>query len=115
MNEPEVEECFRMFKNDPVLGPAAMYLRDFRDMINKHSDGWAYWHHGRKCANDLQDMLSKAMDNRWRPERDYVAPTRKDVVRVTNKIANFVKRHEQLQAQGAKAPTLADAVQLTLL
>lgn len=121
-NTCEVDDFVRTFQNDPVLGPGANYLSEYRDIINENSDGWAYWSHGRKCSDSLSELLCKAINHqryeRFRSRADeeanpYNAPARADIVKACRKIELFMKRHESLQ--NIKPPTLADATQLRLV
>jgi len=57
MNEFEIDTCN---PNTTVLKNAAMFLRDFKNLINEISDGWAYWKYGTKCSKDLQTIVKTA-------------------------------------------------------
>jgi hypothetical protein len=104
-----------MFKNHPVLGPAAKYLYDYMELINDNSDGWHSWRHGTICADTLGDILYKARMHRFRSyEPGYVEPTRQDVVKACKKIERFVLTNKYAQASHLVPPTLAAEVQLAL-
>ncbi len=67
---------------DPTLREAAVFLRDFRDLVDSISDGWAYWSHGRACSEDLQRIVAAAgfpNGDRW-PAKAVADAKRKIVV-----------------------------------
>jgi hypothetical protein len=109
MNEAEVEFAAQELGNDPILGPAARFLQDFKDFVNATTDGWAY-HGTAQAAGELQGMLKEAMDAR----RGWIsgAPvTRKDVERVCKVSITNLKRRKHYQridvtAYGASWPVL---------
>ncbi len=43
MNTWEIDENAERYGSHPVLGKAARFLVRFRDLIDRSSDGWAYW------------------------------------------------------------------------
>lgn len=57
MNEYDVQEAEQAFRNDPVLGPAVLTLRNLVDWTNRNSDGWAYWPKPCRAAKNLQQLL----------------------------------------------------------
>ena len=80
-NEYEIDNMFDRFKDHEVLGPAVRTLSNYRNVINRNSDGWPYWSGGTKPASKLTELLEAAVAHRrqsWDP--DYVEPTLKDVV-----------------------------------
>lgn len=58
MNEYDIESAFRMFNDNPILGPACQTLDNLRVWANNHSDGWAYWPKPCRAAKQLQELLS---------------------------------------------------------
>ena len=59
MNSVEVENNVTKFRNHPVLGEAAKYLKAFMDEVNAHSDGWAYWRPPVQAAHSLMLILEE--------------------------------------------------------
>lgn len=57
MNEYEIDEAVSTLRNHPVLGDAARFLRDFKDEVNSHSDGWPYWRLPPRAAGQLMTVL----------------------------------------------------------
>jgi len=114
LNRWDIDEAVRTFKADPVLGPAAKFLPDYRDLVDSLSDGWPYWSAGTKCASDLESLLHEAMGERYSHEPDYMPPTRADVEMAARKIALFIGRNKYMREAGAKPPVLAEAVQPAL-
>lgn len=41
----------------PAAYPFARYLRDWRDWVDDHSDGWPYWSGGCRAAGKLMHEL----------------------------------------------------------
>lgn len=71
-----------------VLCRAASCLRDFKDLINAISDGWAYWSYGTKCSNALQELVQT-------PRCAQPSVTEAQVTAAIRKIAVFLRRCEQ--------------------
>jgi hypothetical protein len=63
MNAYEVDEASYQFRTHPVLGPATRFLRDFRDEVNSHSDGWAYWNPPLRAAKKLMELIQAGQAN----------------------------------------------------
>jgi hypothetical protein len=61
MNEYDVDEAVALLGNDPVLGKAVRFLRDFKDEVNGHSDGWAYWRQPVAAAGQLMTLIEAGM------------------------------------------------------
>jgi hypothetical protein len=57
MNSVEIDNCVAAIEKPPRLRNAALWLQDFRDLIDAISDGWHMWSHGTKCSQDLQDIV----------------------------------------------------------
>ena len=64
MNEYEVDEALQLLSNDPVLGKYVRFLSEFKDQVNSHSDGWAYWKLPAHAAGQLMTLLKAAMDKK---------------------------------------------------
>lgn len=104
INEYEIDDAAGLLRNEPVTGPAAKFLYDYKEAINESSDGWPYWRYGTKCADDLSaivyDALMKAQYGVQKPE-----PTQADVDKAIRKIKHFANRigrdlKEVMQAKG---------------
>ena len=111
INSGEIEDALEQFQRDPVLGPAAKYLDDYKEKLDSCTDGWSSWSGGTKCASDLCKILADAEYNRIVHARGYIAPTRESVVKACKKIENFILTNECLKHK-ITPPVLADAVQL---
>jgi hypothetical protein len=70
MNEYEIETAVKLLANDPT-GKMARFLRDFKDEVNAHSDGWAYWRAPLRAARQLMMLVNSAVSAK-RPNRDTV-------------------------------------------
>jgi hypothetical protein len=57
MNQWEIEEAVCRRANDPVLGPATVFLEKFMHEVNAHSDGWAYWSAPVNAAKQLMQLI----------------------------------------------------------
>lgn len=57
MNTWEIDERADRFKSHPVLGKATRFLQRFRDLIDRNSDGWAYWPLPVRAAKSLQELI----------------------------------------------------------
>ena len=57
MNEGDIERAVDVFKDHPVLGPAARFLEAFKDQVNRVSDGWHSWPLPGRAAGKLQALL----------------------------------------------------------
>lgn len=64
MNEYEIDRAVQDYVDNPhaaarfpVRAKAAQFLREFRDEVNSHSDGWAYWKLPANAAKQLMDLL----------------------------------------------------------
>jgi len=112
MNDSEIEEAKQLFEFDPILGPAAQFLADYRDLVDANSDGWPHWGYGVKCAGDLCEMLSAAILQRYRHDRNYVKPTWAEMQQATKKVVTFVRRCKQTKHW--TPPTLETATQMVL-
>ena len=71
MNEYEIENAVMRYAlegDEPVLGPAAVTLRNLMDWTNRNSDGWPYWPKPCRAAAKLQALFPR----RWDDERPTV-------------------------------------------
>ena len=59
MNEGEVQEYASRFAKHPTLGPATKFLKDFMEMVDQNSDGWAYWSPAPTAADRLMTLIEK--------------------------------------------------------
>lgn len=98
MNEMDIEEKVRQFQNHPVMGPAARFLRDFKDEVNSHSDGWPYWRPPVQAARQLMTLFDTS--NPW----DEPKATEADVKRALGPIKAFMTRRGN--AAGMRLPAL---------
>jgi hypothetical protein len=121
----DIEELTIEFARDPVLGPAAGYLKGYQELIDSISDGWPYWSYGTRCASDLSELLKKAHDQKYAHWNDpEFKPTRADVEKAVKPIARFIRGKKMQEAIGyardfrkreVTLPVLETAVQLSLL
>lgn len=116
----EVDEAASLLRHKPVYGPAAIFLQDFKDLINDISDGWHSWSYGTKCAQDLEKIVQEGVHvlRPWGAYRDTQATaTEADVKKAAKKIQTFLKRCKQTQSPSVQAriPQLNLAVEQVLL
>lgn len=57
MNEYDIDRAAERFASHPVLGSATKFLVQYRDQVNQHSDGWAYWGPPVKAASKLFTLI----------------------------------------------------------
>lgn len=100
MNQYDIDHAAEELRDTPVYGPAALYLQDYKDLINSMSDGWSYWSYGTKCAKDLEAIVQEGMHVRqpYGAYWDTVATataTVTDVKKAARKIETFWKRCKQ--------------------
>ena len=90
MNGYEIDEAVERLQHAaPGAWPYAQYLSDWRDTVNDNSDGWSYWRAGSKCAEKLQQAVSRAVDSlRGAGEM----PTRAEFDRALTPIKSFATR-----------------------
>lgn len=93
MNEYEIENAVMRYSlqdDEPVLGPAALTLRNLMDWTNRNSDGWCYWPKPCRAAKALQSLFPR----RWDDEPPTVEQYRKALVPIkafrTRQGADFV-------------------------
>lgn len=56
-NEDEVRAIVARAKAIPALRPYAIYLHQWLEIVNSHTDGWAHWRGGHKAADKLVTLL----------------------------------------------------------
>lgn len=68
LNEYEVEEAVRLFRDDevPNLSAGAQALQALVNWTNSHSDGWPYWRLPSQAAKRLQQALYEARMQAYR-------------------------------------------------
>nr|WP_250807071.1 hypothetical protein [Neorhizobium tomejilense] len=65
MNTWDIDEMVEIAESDfPEILPFARYLADWRDTVNRNSDGWSSWRAGSSCASKLMELLQQAKDTR---------------------------------------------------
>jgi hypothetical protein len=79
MNEYEIENAVMRYAlqgDEPVLGPAAVTLRNLMDWANRNSDGWAYWPKPCRAAEALQQLFPGPWDDERPTVEQYRAALR---------------------------------------
>lgn len=66
MNEYEIDDAARMWRDHPVLGPATLTLSNLRDAANANSDGWAYWPKPARAASKLMELIERDGTSEYR-------------------------------------------------
>jgi hypothetical protein len=61
MNSYDIEEAVAVLGRDPVLGKAARFLKEFKEEVDSHSDGWAYWRPPVAAAARLMQIIQHAV------------------------------------------------------
>jgi hypothetical protein len=77
MNEYEIDEAARCYAHDPILGKASRFLQEFKDEVNAHSDGWAYWKPAMTSAGKLMTLIRSV---RGKPEWDGIHEQAKEKI-----------------------------------
>lgn len=91
MNEYEIDDAVRRFRDHPTLGPATRTLSNLRDCANKNSDGWAYWPKPCRSAARLIALIEGDRMSRF-TDRDEV--TAAQVKATYGPIKSFLTRHD---------------------
>jgi hypothetical protein len=103
MNSDEVDHAIDVIAHHaPEFSPYAKYLGDWRDVINNHSDGWAYWKAGRNSASKLVTLVQSVIDVLAMRSRAEM-PTEKDFLKALTPIKSMATKHN------LTAPTLDKA------
>ena len=63
MNTWDIEDAMLRFADHPILGPAARTLHNLEDVVNRNSDGWAYWAAPVRAADKLMTLIEG--DGSW--------------------------------------------------
>ena len=84
MNSVEIDIAAQRIREPLDLQEAARFLQAFRDLIDEISDGWAHWHYGTRCSQDLQALVGQAQwpANRLHDTPELVADARKSCRKV---------------------------------
>jgi hypothetical protein len=93
MNQWEVEEAAERFKSHPVLGKYARFLDAFKNEVNEHSDGWAYWKLPTKAADKLMTILHGHMFAGMGAYPRLPEPTDADLKKTLAPIKAFYTKH----------------------
>jgi hypothetical protein len=104
MNEAEIQEAIEKFKSHPVLGKGARFLGAFRDEVNAHSDGWAYWQLPAEAAEKLMTFLHGHLFAGMGAYPRLPEPTEADLKRTITPIKAFYTRRGY--AAGMEFPAL---------
>ncbi len=83
MNEWEIDQSVVRHAKHPVLSKATKLLYDLKNLVNQHSDGWAYWRAPVKAAAKLMALIET-------PE----LATEADLKRAMTPIKSFCTRHK---------------------
>jgi hypothetical protein len=93
MNESEIERAMEQFRSHPVLGKYARFLGAFRDEVNGHSDGWAYWKLPAKAAEKLMTLLYGHLFAGMGAYPKLAAPTEAGFKKTLTPIKAFYAKH----------------------
>ena len=94
MNEYEIERALSVFAaRAPDLHPYAKLLSDWRDTVNAHSDGWAYWKGGTRPAARLMELVQAAVA-KLEHGREGELPTADQMRRTLPPIRAAATRHD---------------------
>lgn len=85
MNEYEIDERIHLFQGHPILGPAAWLLGQYREWVNRNSDGWPYW----SAATRQADSLIACVHVRYVSDND---TTEADVLAAVKPLQRFCTR-----------------------
>lgn len=103
-NEANVDRYAIEFAHHPILGPAARFLQEYKDLINSNSDGWCYWRYGTKCADSLCGILHNASQAKYE-SMPVEQATEAQVKAACKKITLFIRRCKQTKDK-IQPPTL---------
>ena len=73
MNEYNIDDAVYRYKGHPVLGPATRSLRNLKDLVNRNSDGWAYWPKPSRAAKQLMNLIEGDPRDRYGDREDVTA------------------------------------------
>lgn len=58
LNNDSISMSIERHRNHPVLSCATVFLQQFVEMVDQHSDGWAYWPKPARAATRLMNMIN---------------------------------------------------------
>jgi hypothetical protein len=92
INEHEIDQALDVVgRYAPEYLPYVKYLSDWRETINRNSDGWPYWTAGTRCASKLMELTSQLMNAlRDRGTR----PTVKEFAKALPSVKSCATRHK---------------------
>ena len=103
MNDYDIQNALDHFQSDPTLGPAVRFLSAFKEEVDSHSDGWAYWKAPVAAAGQLMTLIQNAMNGARTGKRTPVTP--QDIAKAMAPIKAFMTRKGL--AAGMQMPKLA--------
>jgi hypothetical protein len=103
MNDYDIELAKQVLSGDPVLGPAVRFLEAFKEEVDSHSDGWAYWHAPVAAAAKLMTLIQDGVKARRESRKHTV--TLQDISKAMSPIKAFMTRRGL--AAGMQMPKLA--------
>jgi hypothetical protein len=62
MNEGEIDQALYLIDAAPEYRRYVQYLKDWVEIVNHNSDGWAYWRIASRAANRLQDLTAQLVE-----------------------------------------------------
>jgi hypothetical protein len=97
MNEWDIHEAVAQFRSHPVLSKATVLLLDLMTLTNAVSDGWPYWAKPCKAARQLQALIQRGEDRKF---RDFDVPdvTMADLRRAVAPIKALLTREAKVFA-----------------
>jgi hypothetical protein len=104
MNDYDIDDAVMLLNNDPVLGKAVRFLAAFKDEVNSHSDGWAYWRQPVAAAGQLMTLIEAGVNKRRGRQSDVVVDDRA-IAKAMGPIKSFMTRRGL--AAGMTMPKLA--------
>ena len=57
MNTMDIDDAVIRYSSHPIVGKAARLLRNFADMIDDNSDGWAHWPAAPRACKKLMELI----------------------------------------------------------
>jgi hypothetical protein len=107
MNSYDIEEAVAILARDPVLGKAARFLKEFKEEVDSHSDGWAYWRPPVAAAAKLMQIVQAgvAKARGYAREEADIDTSEQAIARAMSPIKAFMTRRGN--AAGMKMPVLA--------
>lgn len=90
MNEYDIDLARAWFAGHPVLEPATRFLSSFRDEVDSHSDGWAYWKAPVQSAAKLMTLIKRSEQEKR--NREVITATREEYRKTLVPIKAFYTR-----------------------